>query len=414
MQIGFDMDNDNIFSELSWSNAFDEQNIEVINNEVMGGEIVQEDKKNSEIVDDSSNSITKCICIEDVMKEDLTTLTSNEILQYECSIAYFTQALFEGDTNSKLKSTKKYDNELTFEKIKSIIEYLQWISNACFFLAKKIKQEIIPFKDSENPTIIRSSYNFCSRYTQCKNFYSKHQEPICTEHHYVHSLLRNDIESVIAYLNFICQNKIIFTKENLDNVHMSIKTICFVTRHMAKEISYIDYITKNNSEMFHRNNPVDVNKKKPITKLIMDGFQKGSQFNDRGSNSALNLVSNPQTNPLSRDNSNFNRSSNQNFARNPRDRTNWHSDQRALTNSNDQTNSRLSPTNNPKKNFNLERRIGHRMDNRSNYSSDNNNNEQKGKPKNNSKNRNGFRTGSTNKKSQNCGNNIFSIFRTDD
>lgn len=303
MQIGFCMNSDNIFGELSWANTFDE-NIEVINNEIVSEEFnIQEDRRNDEAIDESSNSITKCICIEDIMKEDLTTLTTNEILQYECSMAYFIQALFEGDSNNKLKSNKKYDSELTFEKICSIAEYLQWISDACSFLAKKIGQGLIPLKNTEPPTIIRSSYNFCSRQTQCKKFYSKHQEPICTEHHYVHSLLKNDIDSVIEYLNHVCRNKIIFTKENLDNVYMSIKTICFVTRHMAKEISHIDYITKNNSELFHRNNPADINKKKLSAKLIFDSFkfQKTGQFSNSHPTNSLhtqqhnnNLLNNMQ------------------------------------------------------------------------------------------------------------------------
>ena len=292
MQIGFNMDNDNNLDELSWSNCVDE-NVEIINNEMVTEEIsVPDNKKNGEIINNSPDSITKYICVEDIMKENLLVLTSNEILQYECSIAYFIQALFEGDTTNKLKSIKKYDNDLTFEKIQSIIEYLRWISNASAILAKKIGREIIPLKNTEPPSIIRSSYNFCSRYTQCKNFYSKQQEPICTEHHYVHSLLKNDVESVMAHLNYICQNKIVLTKENLENIHMSIKTICFVTRHMAKEISYIDYITKNNSEIFHRNNPMDANKKKSSNRIIIDDFkfQKASQFNSKNSGTTTNRL----------------------------------------------------------------------------------------------------------------------------
>lgn len=56
------------------------------------------------------------------------------------------------------------------------------------------------------------------------------------------------------------------TKEELNNLYLSIKTICYVTRHMEKEISCVDFITKNNSETFHRNNPIDINRKKHAIK----------------------------------------------------------------------------------------------------------------------------------------------------
>lgn len=307
MQIGFGMNDQNINSELSWSNTFDE-NIDIINS---SADIDEFNIKNNDLEKIFSDPNTKCICIEDIMKENLNNLTTNEILQYECSIAYFIQALFGGVINNKLKSNKNYDNDLTFEKIESIIEYLQWISNACIFLAKKIGQEIIPFKCTDPPTIIRSSYNFCSMYTHCKNFYSKQQEPTCTEHHYVHSLLRNNIESLIEYLNYVNKNNLPFNKEKTDNINMSIKTICFVTRHMAKEISYIDDITKKNSELFHRNNPINVNKKKSTTKSLLDGFKikKSRECNNSNSSNFLptlqhNTNIKPDSNVISQKNNN--------------------------------------------------------------------------------------------------------------
>ena len=256
------INNDACSDELDdWFNELDDKTIEIINKNLIKEE--EPDKENlidiKQPPNDETAEMTKCICVDDILKKDPSSFTSNELIQYECSIAYFIQVLMEGSINNKIKSSKIYDNDLTFEKIQSIIEYLEWISLACETLAKKIGQELLVFEE-DKPSIVRSSYNFCIKYTQCKNFYSKYETPNCKEHHYVHSLLKYDIDSVIAFLKYVIKNNIVMSKEELNNLYLSIKTICFVTRHMAKEISYIDYITKNNSETFHRNNPIEINK----------------------------------------------------------------------------------------------------------------------------------------------------------
>lgn len=208
------------------------------------------------------NIFSKSICIEEIIKNDASLLSSNQVIQYECSIAYFIQVLIENSTNlSKNKFEKIMDINLTIDKLKNIKEYLSWISLSSEILAKRIGQTLLVYKYDNKPSINRSSYNFCTKYTQCKNFYNKHETPSCKEHHYVHSLLKYDIDSVIEFLDYIINNNLDLSKNDLHNIYLSIKTICFVTRHMAKEISYIDYITKNNSEVFHRSNPFDYNKK---------------------------------------------------------------------------------------------------------------------------------------------------------
>jgi hypothetical protein len=180
-----------------------------------------------------------------------------------------------------VKTSKNYDNNLTIDKIKDIISYLEWISKSSEILANKIGQELLIYqfsrvprdhaqseapRDSRKPMIVRSSYNFCTKYTQCKNFYNKFDTPTCREHHYVHSFLKYDVDSVITFLNYMITNNINLIRDDFNNVYLSVKTICFVTRHMAKEMSYIDFVTKNNADAFHRNNPIDLSKKKNITR----------------------------------------------------------------------------------------------------------------------------------------------------
>ncbi|AGF85522.1 hypothetical protein QJ854_gp260 [Moumouvirus goulette] len=202
----------------------------------------------------------KQMFIEDIIKKNQVKLSSNELIQDESSVAYFIQMMLESVTKIKLQENGTL--KLNEEKINSIIEYLEWISKTCDILAKRIKQTTINYAPDKIPSITRSSYNFCAAFTQCKKYYKKNEDPICEEHHYVHSLLKYDIDSVIAFLKYITKNKLSLSDEDSNNLYLSIKTICFVTRHMAREISFIEYLTKNNSEEYHRNNPIEFNKRK--------------------------------------------------------------------------------------------------------------------------------------------------------
>lgn len=240
-------------------------------------------------VNTEENPHVEVVYVEDIVNEDIHKLESNKLIQYECCVSYFIQLLLEGVQNHRIRTSKKHDQGLTTDKIKDVVFYLQWISNVSEYLADKIEQPLIESSSTSKsygtssfydpfwrPPIIRSSYNFCREYTNCKKFYNKNELPSCTEHHYVHSLLKYDIDSIIGFLNFILKNDLTLSENEMNNVHLSIKTICFVTRHMAEEISYIDYITKNNSECYHRSNPVDFlrrrgNMKYPRRKYSDDG-----------------------------------------------------------------------------------------------------------------------------------------------
>ena len=275
----------------SWFNELDEKTIEIINNNLMKEEeesdndilldnkhnhvSIDKDNKNElALSDDEVTDITvKYINVDEIIAKCPESLSSNDLIHNVCSIAYFVQVLMEGSANNKFKSLKTFNTDLSLEKIKSIIDYLRWISTISETLAKRIGQEIMCYKNEGIPVIIRSSYNFCTKYTQCKNFYSIRETPVCREHHYVHSLLKYDVDSVIMFLEYIVKNTITMTNEELNNLYLSIKTICFVARHMGKEISYIDHVTKNNSEKFHRNNPIEIiSKKKGVTTTRRQGY----------------------------------------------------------------------------------------------------------------------------------------------
>lgn len=243
----------------TWFNEIPEETMEVIN-KTECEQICSQQEQNY----NQEDNMIECLVVDEIVEKDPKNLSSNIVIQLECSLVCFIQALIDGSiTKNKIKTAKSYDNDLTFEKIKSIIEYLTWISNASKILANRINQELIVNNTNsiDKPSITRSSYNFCTGYTQCKNFYNRNEIPTCQYHHYVHSLLKSDVDSIINFLDYTIQTKTDISKEELNNIILSLKTIIFVTRHMAREISYINFITKNNSEIFHRANPIEPYKK---------------------------------------------------------------------------------------------------------------------------------------------------------
>ena len=189
------------------------------------------------------------------------------------------------DENSKLESIKVSDKLMTVARLTDIIIYLEWISSASEILSNRIKQEIlkyVPPMDSTIPPIVRSSYIFCIKSTQCKNFYNKDEFPKCKNHHYVHSLLKYDTDSIIMFLKYIIDNGLELTIDQLNNLYLSVKTICFVIRNMQKEICYIHHITKNNSEIYHRCNPIDLCKKTSYPKPNWNNKFEKNKYPIRG------------------------------------------------------------------------------------------------------------------------------------
>lgn len=268
----------------------------------MSGELIKEEDSDSDdntgcfLDNDDENDSddgTQIIFVENILLKDPLTMKANEVIQDQCTIGYFTQVLFEGSPFNKTKQNRDSEcghlystsnstsyspshtmsqstpstvdpcKELTIEKLTDIISYLSWISLSAGILADRIQQEHMHFVLDENyPRIVRSSYNFCVKYTQCKNYYTKKEKPTCNEHHFVHSILKYDVDSVIAFLRHIVGKNRLLSWDERESVYSSIKTVCFVTRHMAKEIGYIDYLTKKNSEDYHRSNPIDVTKRR--------------------------------------------------------------------------------------------------------------------------------------------------------
>lgn len=231
----------------------------------------------------NNECISETIYVDDILTIDIENLSSHRIINYECLISLYIQTLMEELMQIKTKNINnniKIEN-FTPELINYVIEYLSWISISCELLAKRIGQDIYVHEKIKNPSIIRSSYNFCPNYTHCNKFYcsdslqqsntnlSCNKNISCKDHHYVHNLLKLDVDSLIYYLRHLISIKRKPKYEEFANIYSSIKTICYVTRHMVKEINYIEYFSRGKSEYYHKNN-IYITKIKPYVSKIKE------------------------------------------------------------------------------------------------------------------------------------------------
>jgi hypothetical protein len=226
-------------------------------------ELIKAARVNEYIPEKNQEVDIKSQSIDDILRIKHHEKSSCELIQMQCSMTYYIQTLTEkkicsasatassGDFHQPSASVIVFEQEDT----KTVLEYFQWISKTSQELARRIGQSVsIPIPGNE---IQRSSYNFCKRSTLCKLFYSKVESPTCPYHHYVHALLKHDVDSVINYLKYILSNSGTITMSKISNLNSSINTICYVARRMSKEISFIDQRTEGGSEEFHRDNPTN-------------------------------------------------------------------------------------------------------------------------------------------------------------
>lgn len=246
-------------------------NIEIIlSNDASGRDDVNDenDEDDDKIIEDvdleddeinrNKNDITttKKTIIEDIILKNVKNLTAYENIKYQYALSYIIQGILDKYIN--------FEFGLDQDKIIDIIEYLTWFSESSHELSKRIGQDVnnYDYNPENKPEIIRSSYNFCEKNVFCKYFYIRKGEPTCKEHHYVHALVKHDVDSVLNFLKYAIKNKIKISKNDYNNIYLSIKTLCFVTKHMENEISRIDNSLKHDSELFHRNNPSEFIKKR--------------------------------------------------------------------------------------------------------------------------------------------------------
>lgn len=215
------------------------------------------------------------LCIDNIVNDGIDDKTPMELITSQQHILYYVNALFNNCVDSGDK-----------EIVEEIVRYLDWSCTVSKHLADSINQEL-PYV-SMDTVINRSSYNFCDDTAQCKLFYS--DEPArCKSHHYVHSLLYKDTTSLKNFFSHYITDKQKLGYEDSVNCRLSIKTLCYVSRHMANEIACIDYITKGNSAKKHCNNIVNRQKTQPSKKKIKKQEKQSNNITSSNRFSTLSI-----------------------------------------------------------------------------------------------------------------------------
>jgi len=257
--------------------------------------------------------------LEDIIKKPIENLETSVALEYQYCVASLCESLIrtsldemlvytnrqnvqDDNSSSQLPNIIFQDNQqfsatqndcrptddvhgLTPTKILWIINALKWIANVAKMLAQKIGQPLIPYIIEKKPYIMRSTYMFCPKYIHCKKFYNRYEHPTCKNHHYVHSLLKHDVESLIYFIKYIYDEKIRPEKNIINNIDLSLKTIIFVIKHMMREYQYVELLT-HDAEKFHRHNPIDLYKRINVKKIYL-----GHMFSSRYNKNQLEILS---------------------------------------------------------------------------------------------------------------------------
>jgi hypothetical protein len=235
--------------------------------------------------------IDRKLNVDDLIQTSPNSYDSCTLMRHNCALSLYIQTLAEKTIN--FKNRGPLANHVT--QLNDVCGYLDWLGNACDLLAKRIGQtrcEKVCVASSVKPSITRSSYNFCQKTSQCKDFYVGNSEPKCTEHHFVHSILRSDIDSLTTFIQYHISNVVEIQDVDYDNIFSSLRTICYVTRHMAKEIANVELGSGSNSEAYHRNNPANYNKKKiGDTTKFRTNFDMHTKYSATTKNNMFALLS---------------------------------------------------------------------------------------------------------------------------
>lgn len=157
------------------------------------------------------------------------------------------------------------------------IKMLTWLELSSNELAVRIKLKKIThaFLNSKIPSIPRSSYKFCNFKDSCQYNYDDKKEG-CYADHYVHNMVRADVEALIQYININSElDKINHNKE----IIKCINTISYVIHHMYDELKNVCLYCKNKNDIdkYHKNRHVSIkkfNKKKQNNKNNNKFFKK--------------------------------------------------------------------------------------------------------------------------------------------
>ena len=143
---------------------------------------------------------------------------------------------------------------------KFFINMLTWLELSSNDLSNRIKLKKIThsFLNSKIPSIPRSYYKFCNFKDSCQYNYDDKKEG-CYADHYVHNMVRADIEALIKYINSNSDSDIVIHNKEIIKC---INTVSYVIHHMYDELKNVCLYCKNkkNIDKYHKNRHVSIKK----------------------------------------------------------------------------------------------------------------------------------------------------------
>lgn len=236
------------------------------------GQQYNEDKEEENLFESPSKNeeVNNTIAVEDIMvsKEQSEKMYSCELINNQCIVVYYVENILAG-TNARtyvsrsVERTEKSDNKMllsdfTLKKFNFVMDALKWISMVSEILARRIGQQIFYYNPS-NPEIVRSFYEFCPNDINCVKYYwNLDEESTCNKQHFVHNLVKLDVDSIIVYFENKKYDNI--NDNDFYNLKKSITTIFFSICKMNQAMKILEWYTKgaDKSEVYHRKNKYEV------------------------------------------------------------------------------------------------------------------------------------------------------------
>ena len=144
------------------------------------------------------------------------------------------------------------DNPVSIIDIDKMLELLVWLQTTSEYFSHKLH---LPLHTKRQPATIelknitRSSYQFCKDKHECEFNYNQEQYDGCTNQHYVHNLVNEDITTLIQYLQSSQPDHI--NKVDWNQVKKTIETVLFVVGHMSAELANAEYYNAKTSKDMH-------------------------------------------------------------------------------------------------------------------------------------------------------------------
>lgn len=160
--------------------------------------------------------------VNNLIKLKYSDLCDLNIMEYQTSIINYLRRQLKTKENDKLN-------------IDDLLLKLDWLLNTSKYLSDKIGLQTFQHKNNGDNMVSRSSYKFCDYNFECQFNYNLKKHCGCFAQHYVHNLVRADIEALKMYIS---NNKTNINENDykIDEIRKSINTISFVIGHMYEEL----------------------------------------------------------------------------------------------------------------------------------------------------------------------------------